>query len=389
MMRAARIGAALVLAFTATIAAAVEWPHVPPAQAGAAALTLEPLGNFENPVYVAVAPGYSRLVFVVEQPGRIQVLRRGQQVGHPFLDLSERVSCCGERGLLSVAFPRDYERSGRFYVYYTNSDGDIEVDELQRSSSSATVARASSRRQVIVIPHPDFANHNGGQLQFGPDGYLYMGTGDGGGGGDTNDNARHLNELLGKLLRIDPRRRDGAPYTVPRGNPYVGRAGRNEIFSYGLRNPWRFSFNSANGDIAIGDVGQNAVEEIDYVTPAQAKGANFGWPQYEGDDVYDASRPGPDPPTFPIFTYMHSTGGCAVIGGYVVHSPSLSSIEGRYVYSDLCTGDIRTLVPSVEGGSDDVSTGLQISSPTAFGQGYRGRIYVTSDDGPVYRLVDH
>jgi glucose/arabinose dehydrogenase len=244
---------------------------------------------------------------------------------------------------------------------------------------------------VLLIPHPDFANHNGGQLQFGPDGDLYIGTGDGGDAGDSADNARHLNVLLGKLLRIDPRRHRRRAYTVPRDNPFVDRPGaRPEIYSYGLRNPWRFSFDPATEAVAIGDVGQNSFEEVDYTTMAQTKGANFGWPQYEGDAIYDDSRPDPNPrppkPAFPIMTYAHS-GGCAVVGGYVVRAPDLPSLAGRYLYTDLCHGDIRSFVPSPHKARGNKTTGLAVRSPSSFGEGYRGRIYIASLSGPVYRLT--
>jgi glucose/arabinose dehydrogenase len=360
------------------------------AQGGGASLHLTRIGTFDHPVYVDSAPGAKHLLFVVELPGRIQVLRRGQGVGHPFLDIHRRVGYVGgERGLLSIAFAPNYAQSRRFYVYYTRNDGNVEVDEFRRSRRHATRASRGSRRRVLVIPHPVDANHNGGQLQFGSDHLLYVGTGDGGCVDDCHDNARHLNVLLGKILRINPAKRRHRAYTVPSTNPYVGRRGRDEIYSYGLRNPWRFSFNSANGNLAIGDVGQNRVEEIDYTTRNGAKGANFGWPQWEGDLINDPSRPGPDPPRKPIFTYTHSArSACAVIGGYVVHARDLGSLRGRYLYTDLCNGDIRSLVPRVSGASGDADTGLAVSSPTSFGEGVGGRIYIASLDGPVYHLVD-
>jgi glucose/arabinose dehydrogenase len=356
---------------------------------GSSGLALKRIGTFDTPVYVDNAPGARRLLFVVEEPGRIEVVRRGHVLSHPFLDITGRVNFDGaERGLFSVAFAPNYRKSRRFYVYFTNAQADNEVDEFKRSRRSRTRARVSSRRRVLLIPHPPDENHNGGQLQFGPDGRLYIGTGDGGCSNDCHDNARNLDVLLGKLLRIDPRRRNGHPYTVPRGNPFVGKPGRDEIYSYGLRNPWRFSFDSANGNLALADVGQDQVEEVDYTARAGARSANFGWPEWEGNVRRDPSRPGPGPPTPPIFTYTHSgTGGCAVIGGYVVHSRGLSSLNGRYLYSDLCNGDVRSFVPATGGATGDRSTGLHLSSPTSFGQGARGRIYVASQDGPVYKLV--
>jgi len=382
MRRAGSVALALALAF-----AVVQIGRY--ATAGVSSgVGMRQLGSFDMPVYVDNAPGFRRLLFVVEQPGRIAVARGGRELGHKFLDIHSRVQCCGEEGLLSVAFAHDYRKSRRFYVYYTNVNGDNEVDQFKRRRRFATRASASTRRRVLVIRHPDEGNHNGGQLQFGPDGNLYIATGDGGGGGDSHDNARRLDRLLGKILRIDPRRDGKRRYRVPPGNPYVGRPGRDEIYSYGLRNPWRFSFDSARGDIAIADVGQGSVEEVDYETRGNAKGANFGWPEYEGTSVFDSDRPGPDPPTFPIFTYTHdATGGCAIVGGYVVHDPGLLSLGGRYVYSDLCTGDIRSL-GGLDGVPDDQDTGLDVSTPSSFGEGAHGRIYVASLNGPVYRLIE-
>ena len=351
-------------------------------------LRLQKIDSFQQPVYVDSAPGFGRLVFVVEQEGKVAVLRSGHRLGQPLIDIGGRVSCCGERGLFSIAFDPRYGQNGLFYAYYTNRDRNIEIDEFRATSS--TRASASSRRKVIVIPHPGWSNHNGGQLQFGPDGYLYAGTGDGGGGGDSGDNARHLDVLLGKLLRIDPHRRGSRAYTVPASNPFVGRPGaRPEIYSYGLRNPWRFSFNSSTGALAIGEVGQNTEEELDYTKIQRAKGANFGWPMWEGDFLLSPSRPDPNPnpphPVFPILNYPHSQ-GCAIVGGYVVHDPALASLEGRYLYADLCTGVIRSLLASPGSASTDRSTGLRLDTPSSFGEGAGGRIYVASLAGPVYRL---
>jgi glucose/arabinose dehydrogenase len=245
-------------------------------------LALKRIGRFQDPVYVTGAPGFPKLLFVVEQGGRVIVLRSGPRRRRPFLDNSGLVRSGGERGLLSIAFAPDYPRSRRLYVYYTDHRGDIRIDEFRRRS--ATRAARGSRRAVIRIPHPVNANHNGGQLQFlGP--LLYFGTGDGGSGGDPPNNAQNRESLLGKLLRINPRPSGGRPYTVPPDNPFVGRPGRDEIYSYGLRNPFRFSFDTvtaARPRIAIADVGQNRFEEIDYETVSAAAGANFGCDAFEG-----------------------------------------------------------------------------------------------------------
>jgi glucose/arabinose dehydrogenase len=350
-------------------------------------VALSKIGTFQAPVYVTAAPGFPQLLFVVEQPGRIVVLRDGKRLRRPFLDLRGEVSYGGERGMLSVAFPPDYPRSGRFYVYYTDSAGNIRIDEFRRASS--TRAAAGSRRKVIVVPHPVNSNHNGGQLQFHGD-LLYFGTGDGGSGGDPPNNAQNKEVLLGKLLRIDPRASGGKPYSVPADNPFVGAAGRDEIYSYGLRNPYRFSFYGER--IAIADVGQNEIEELDLTTVAAAKGANFGWDAFEGPSRYRDENSGTADPggtVKPIFSYSHSRGGggCSITGGYVIRDPALRGLLGRYLYADFCEGRLRTLVPHLNGAGDDRPLGPRVASPSSFGEDGRHRLYVTSLEGPVYRLV--
>jgi len=363
------------------------------AAGGGPTLGLRSVGTFDSPIYMTHAPGAGGSLYVVEQGGTIRVVDRGHVESRPFLNIQRRVQSGGEQGLLSMAFDPRYRSNHLFYAAYTRADGALEVDEFHAASN--VQANRSSRRRVIVVPHPDADNHNGGQLQFGPDGDLYISTGDGGGGDDQFDNARHLNRLNGKLLRIDPHKHRGSAYTIPRDNPYVGKPGRDEIFSYGLRNPWRFSFDSANGNLAIGDVGQNTWEEIDYVTRARAKGSYFGWPTWEGRAVHDSSRqdpnPGHRPPIWPIEVKNHGSDGfCAIIGGYVVHNPSLSLLNGRYVYSDNCNGTIRSLAPTTPRATGDRSTGLSVSSPSAFGVGGGGQLYVASlGDGHVYQIVQH
>ncbi len=354
-------------------------------------VALKRIGRFNAPVYVTGAPGFPKLLFVVEQPGTVRVIREGHELRGPFLDISGMVASGGERGLLSIAFPPDYRQSRRFYVYYTDLQGNIRVDEFKRQS--ATRAAQSSRRAVIEIPHPVNSNHNGGQLQFLGD-LLYFGTGDGGSGGDPPNNAQNRDSLLGKLLRIDPRPSHGSPYSIPADNPFVGKPGRDEIYSYGLRNPFRFSFDTASGEqprIAIGDVGQNRIEELDYTTVDGARGANFGWDAFEGFSPYREENSGtPDPggTVKPIFTYPHSRGGsCSIIGGYVVADPRLASLRGRYVYADLCEGQLRSLAPDLPRASGDHELGLAVSTPSSFGEDDQHRIYVCSLDGPVYRLV--
>ncbi|HEX3735597.1 MAG TPA: PQQ-dependent sugar dehydrogenase [Solirubrobacterales bacterium] len=367
-----------------------------PPDAGAAraggGIALKKVGQFDHPVYVTGAPGFPQLLFVVEQPGRVAVLSGGHRLSHAFLDIRGMVGYDeAERGLLSIAFPPDYRQSGSFYVYYVNKAGNIRIDEFKRASG--TRADTGSQRQVIEIPHPVNANHNGGQMQFLGN-LLYFGTGDGGSGGDPPNNAQNKDVLLGKLLRIDPRPAGGAPYSVPPTNPFVGAPGRDEIYSYGLRNPFRFSFDTVSAKqprIAIGDVGQNRFEELDYTTVAAAGGANFGWDALEGFAPYTEENSGtPDPggTTRPIFAYSHSrAGSCSIIGGYVVADPHLRSLYKRYLYADLCEGQLRSLVPHLKRAGDDRKVGLAVESPTSFGEDDAHHVYVSSLSGPVYRLV--
>jgi hypothetical protein len=363
-------------------------------QARPEGIALKKIGNFDQPVYVSGAPGFPELLFVVEQRGRVIVMRGGHRLPRPFLDLRSVVGFDGgERGLLSIAFPPDYGRSGRFYVYYTDRAGNIRIDEFRRRTP--TKAARGSERLVIRIPHPVNANHNGGQLQFLGD-LLYFGTGDGGSGGDPPNNAQSKGALLGKLLRIDPRPAGGRPYSIPASNPFVGRKGRDEIYSFGLRNPFRFSFDMVTAPgrprIAIADVGQGEFEELDYTTVGAAAGANFGWDAFEGFAPYEGDNSGtPDPgrATKPISAYSHRRGGgsCSIIGGYVVGDRRLRSLYGRYVYADLCEGQLRSLVPHLRRASDERRLGLAVESPSSFGEDNRGHLYVVSLAGPVYRLV--
>jgi glucose/arabinose dehydrogenase len=357
--------------------------------AAAAAPHLVKAGNFDSPVYAAGAPGDNSRLFVVEQAGTIRVARKGKTLSTPFVDLRSRVEAGGERGLLSMAFDPGYAKNRRFYVYYTNRQGDIEVDELKRSTSSRSRAKRTSRRTVIVIAHRMAGNHNGGQLQFGPDKMLYLGTGDGGGGGDTQGNGQNTNALLGKLLRIDPRKNGKKAYRVPSDNPFVGRSGRSEIWSYGLRNPFRFSFDRVTGDLTIGDVGQNEFEEVDFVPRAAGggRGANFGWNCFEGFSRFSGCAP----PGYvePVISKNHGPDGyCAIIGGYVVHDRSLPSLRGRYIYGDNCNSAIRDATLTRPRATGDRELGLSVSGLSSFGETPGGCIYAASLEGPVYRLTE-
>jgi glucose/arabinose dehydrogenase len=323
-------------------------------------------------------------VFVVEQSGRIVLLLGGKRVRRPFLDLSNEVTAGGEQGLLSMAFAPDYARTGRFYVYFTDRSGNQRVQEFRRSGGSPNRADVSTRRQVLLMGDP-YPNHNGGLLLFGPDGLLYIGTGDGGSGGDPENRAQNLDSLLGKILRIDPRAHGSSAYRSPNSNPFVGRGGRNEIYAYGLRNPWRFSFDRRTDDLYIGDVGQDAVEEIDYARRGGARGRNYGWSCFEGRRRYEDSRscPGATPP---VHTYARSGANCSVTGGVVVRDPQLPALAGRYVYGDYCAGRIRSLRVGGGRATGDRAHNLRVQELSSFGEDARARVYATSLSGTVYRL---
>lgn len=354
----------------------------------AAGVKLVSVGKFNMPLYVTAPPKDLRRVMVVQQGGRISVVRDGKTLSKPFLDISSRVTAGGEQGLLGLAFAPDYAKSGLFYIYFTRRDGKQEVAELRRATSDR--ASASSSRSVLVMDDPE-GNHNGGQLNFGPDGLLYIGTGDGGGAGDqhgTIGNAQNLGSLLGKILRIDPRRSGSKAYSVPASNPFVGRAGaRREVYSYGLRNPWRFSFDRIGGDLIIGDVGQDKVEEIDFTSIAQARGGNFGWRVREGDRQF--SNESIDGAIEPVIVRTHDEGWCSVTGGYVVRDPALPSLRGKYLYGDFCEGKIYGARLSSSGASGNARVaGLpQIPALSSFGEDARGRIYVVSLGGAVGRIA--
>ncbi|HEV2815543.1 MAG TPA: PQQ-dependent sugar dehydrogenase [Solirubrobacteraceae bacterium] len=364
-----------------------------PAAEGAQAdgpLRLAKVGDFASPLYVTSPPGDVRRIFVVEQGGRIRAVRGGRIVRRPFLDVSAQIVSGGEQGLLGLAFAPDYARTRRFYVNFTNRSGDTRVVEYRASRTNPDVADPRSARVVLRQDQPE-ANHNGGHLAFGPDRLLYIGLGDGGGGNDRHGergNGQDLGMLLGKLLRIDPRRAGSRPYSVPRSNPFRGRAGaRPEVFAYGLRNPWRFSFDRETGDVVIGDVGQNAIEEISFATPRRVRGANLGWRPFEGNDrLYEREdAPGHLPP---VITKSHDDGFCSITGGYVVRDPRLPALAGRYVYGDYCDGRIRSASLSEGGASGDRVVDLPRIGPiSSFGEDARGRVYVTSLEGPVFRLT--
>ena len=341
-----------------------------------AAFQLQPvLSGLSSPLLVTNAGDGSRRLFIVEQPGRIKVLGAGQTTATVFLDISDRVAFGGEQGLLGLAFHPLYRINGRFFVDYTRkSDGATVIAEYQRTGNGLTASR--TERILLVIPQP-YANHNGGMLAFGQDGFLYIGMGDGGSANDPQQRAQNVNELLGKILRIGV---DGAmPYAIPTDNPYVGKTGRDEIFAIGLRNPFRFSFDRATGQLLVGDVGQGAWEEVDIVT----RGANMGWRVMEGNHCTNLEPTcGPAGFTAPIAEYDHSLGRCSITGGYVYRGARKVFPTGTYVFGDYCTGEIFTLSGGVT--TKVLDTTMNISS---FGEDESGELYVVGLGGTLSRFV--
>jgi hypothetical protein len=369
----------------------------------AQAESLQPIGKFADPIYVTSDPNDPDHLFVAERDGRIQLVVNGKV--SLFADLRSVVQCgtggcTGESGLASIAPGPEFAGGGRLYVDYANEKtGELHVAELKASATSAPIG---TLRNVLTIPHPEDKNHNGGQLQFGRDGYLYVSTGDGGGPNDKHQNAQNLGVLLGKILRIDPRQSGLLSYTVPPDNPFVDTPGaKAEIWSLGLRNPFRFSFDRLGGGLVIADVGQEAREEIDFApAPGLGRGANHGWNCREG------LLPGPPPPAAdpecasaapgsfvdPVFDYPRTdpgTGaahGCAVIGGYVVRDPGLRELTGRYLYGDLCTDGLRSL-DLAKPASSDRAESLAVEGLNSFGEDSCGRVYTVAGSGEVSRIV--
>jgi glucose/arabinose dehydrogenase len=357
-----------------------------PAPAPRGPVRLLELGRFDGPTYIAAPRGDPRR-FVVQRAGTVLIIGERGGEDETFLDISDNVSTDGEGGLLSIAFAPDYDSSGLFYVYYTDREGFIQIDQFRRSEDPNR-ADPDSRASVMRVPHFR-ANHKGGQLQFGPDGLLYTGFGDGGAGGDPDENAQDLSRILGKLIRIDPR--VGGGYDVPGSNPFAGREGaRDEVYAYGLRNPYRFSFDRSRGDLVIGDVGQDEVEEIDFVPSgadgqAPPGGYNFGWDVFEGRDSYEeGDAPGHVPP---VIAHRQSDGWCSIIGGYVIRDASLrgTPFYGRYVYGDLCNPELR-LASLQRPDAPTRPAGLRVASLVSFGEDGSGRVYAVSIDGPIYRI---
>jgi glucose/arabinose dehydrogenase len=340
--------------------------------------------GFDQPVQVVDAGDGSRRLFVVEQPGRIRIVDDGQVVPEPFLDITDLVGCCGERGLLSVAFHPDYANTGAVFVNYTDRNGDTVVARYQVSTTDPNRADPASAETILAVDQPA-ANHNGGLLLFGPkDGYLYIGLGDGGGG--NGQNGQDLSTLLGKILRIDVDETTGdLPYAIPPDNPFVDQpVARPEIWALGLRNPWRFSFDRVTGELWIGDVGSATYEEVDYQAAASPGGENYGWDLMEGAACH--AEEGCDGFVAPVSGFDHDE-GCVVTGGYPYRGRAIPDLRGVYLFADYCSGRVWGLVPNASNGwvrLGPVETGLRISS---FGEDAAGELYVVDIQGAIYRLT--
>jgi hypothetical protein len=343
---------------------------------------VEIAGGLTNPLYLTVPPGDNRL-FVVEQEGRIRVIRDNTLLDQPFLDIANAVNFIGEGGLLGLAFSPDYETTGHFWINYTDRDDYATVIERYTVSADPDMADPTSARLVLRVDQPT-TSHNGGQLTFGPDGMLYVGMGDGGEYEDPDGHAQNASTLLGGLLRIDVRSAD--PYAIPADNPFHSSVdGRPEVWAIGLRNPWRFSFDAVAGSLFVTDVGQHMWEEINAV-PASAPAVNYGWSLMEGTHCFNAVVCDPEDMAQPVHEYPHSV-GCSIIGGYVYRGEVLTGLQGHYFYGDYCQGWVRSL--RVENGvaTDHRDWNLgHIGHILSFGQDAAGELYVVSTLGSVYRI---
>ena len=345
------------------------------------------VAGLDNATFLTAQAGDSRL-FVTERPGRVRIIENGSTRDLPYLDIGARVSTDGEGGLLSLAFDPQFGRNGYLYVYYTDLQRNIVVERFS-AGATPTVANPTSGLVILRIPHPTYQNHFGGQLVFGPDGYLYLATGDGGGAGDPQGNARNLNSLLGKLLRIDVATATTTqPYTIPAGNPYRDTAGRRpEIWASGLRNPWRFSFDGSQ--LYLSDVGQDRREEVNIVTTSQA-GLNYGWNTMEGTLCYGAASCDRTGLTLPAFEYEHGTGnagGCSITGGFVYRGRALPELAGRYLYSDFCGGYLKSFFATGNGITEQRDWEIgDIGRVVSFGQDADGELYLLTGDGAIHKI---
>jgi glucose/arabinose dehydrogenase len=352
----------------------------------------EVASGLSSPLLVTHAGDDSGRLFVVEQTGKVRIIKDGTLVSTAFIDISRSVSDGGEQGLLGLAFHPGYKTNGKLYLSYTDLKGTSVIREYRVSSNPDRVDGASGRT-LLRVAQP-YANHNGGHIAFGPDGFLYIGLGDGGSAGDPGNRAQSLGSLLGKILRIDVNRRTGSlQYGIPSTNPYVGRTGFDQIWSYGLRNPWRFSFDRARGDLWIGDVGQGSWEEINRATASSGRnagrGLNFGWRVMEGAHCYRPSsgcvRTGKQ---LPVTEYGHGGSRCSVSGGYVYRGATYPDLVGAYLFGDYCSGEIWYVDRGAARGVAPTRALDTSARITSFGEDQAGELYVTDGDGAVFRITD-
>jgi glucose/arabinose dehydrogenase len=341
-------------------------------------------GGLSSPLGVTHAGDGSGRLFVVQRGGRVRVVKSGTLQSGSFLDVGSRISCCGERGLLGLAFHPDFSTNRYLYVYYTRTDGDIMLTRL-RANTALTSASLSTEVPLLRIEHSARSNHNGGALAFGPDGYLYISTGDGGGSNDPDDNGQDKNSLLGKILRIDVNGTGSGPYdnyAIPSDNPFVGVNGADSVWAWGMRNPWRISFDRTTGNLFIGDVGQDRYEEVNRESNASAGGRNFGWDIMEGKHCRVSGCTPPANDVLPVAEYTHSL-GCSITGGYVYRG-SHRDLQGLYVFGDFCSGRIWTMPNAGSSITVRRDTSLNISS---FGESESGELFVTDLNGVLYRVI--
>ena len=389
MKRAVTVLLALALPASLSAACGDDGPNPSEPPAGTVPVGLQDVASgLSVPLYLTAPAGDPTRLFIVEKGGAIRVVKDGALLPTPFLDLTGRVSTGGEQGLLGLAFDPAYADNGRFVVHYTDVGGNTVVSLFRVSGDDADRADPASETIVLTAEQP-FSNHNGGQILFGPDGMLYIGLGDGGSSGDPGGRGQALTDLLGSILRVDVR--TGTGYTVPPDNPFLGRADANpEIWSFGLRNPWRFTFDPATGDLYIADVGQNAWEEVD-VVPAAAgagRGANFGWNVTEGRHCFAQANCDLAQFTLPVLEYGHGE-GCSITGGYVYRGAAIPALQGHYFYADYCQGWVRSF--RLQDGQAVEPQQWPTLAPggtiTSFGQDAAGELYVLTAEGRVSRIV--
>lgn len=345
------------------------------------------LTNLDEPVYVTAPPGDSTRLFIVEKAGIIRIYKDGALLSTPFLNLADRTTKDSEQGLLGLAFAPDYATSGRFYVSYTTTgSGAAGHSVISRFIVSGNPDISGTAETVLLEADQPYSNHNGGMITFGPDSLLYIAFGDGGDGGDPEETGQRLTDLLGSMLRIDV---SGATYTSPPDNPFVNAdEARDEIWNYGLRNPWRFSFDRLTGDLYIGDVGQGQYEEVDVVAAADGGGQNFGWDDMEGNHCYEDSDCNDNDSIRPVLEYNHGGNRCAVTGGYVYRGTAIPAIVGHYFYADYCSGSLRSFRRTGTGQITDKQTWSGISGAvTSFGEDGRGELYITTQSGRLLRFA--